>query len=57
MIVDDYKAFVNSLSDEITTGVETTLDVPLLKGEEFIGVLGVGRYNKSHKFTNDDLRY
>ncbi len=56
LILNDYKAFVNSLADEITTGVEATLDVPLLKGDEFIGVLGVARHNKDHKFNNDDMR-
>lgn len=55
LILNDYKAFVNSLDDETTTGIEATLDVPLLKGDEFIGVLGVARHNKQHKFTNDDL--
>jgi diguanylate cyclase (GGDEF)-like protein len=56
LILNDYKAFVNSLPDETTTGVEATLDVPLLKGSEFIGVLGVARHNKLHKFTHDDQR-
>ena len=56
LILNDYKAFVNSLADDVTTGVEATLDVPLLKGSEFIGVLGVARHNKQHKFTHDDQR-
>ncbi|MEP7137265.1 MAG: sensor domain-containing diguanylate cyclase [Chloroflexota bacterium] len=56
LIVNDYKAFVNSLPDKVTTGVEATLDVPLLKGDEFIGVLGVARHSKSNKFTHDDQR-
>jgi diguanylate cyclase (GGDEF)-like protein len=56
LILNDYKAFVNSLPDETTTGVEATLDVPLLKGSEFIGVLGVARHNRQHKFTHDDQR-
>ena len=54
LILNDYRAFVNSLTDEVTTGVEATLDVPLLKGAEFIGVLGVARHNKNHPFTKDD---
>lgn len=56
LILNDYKAFVNSLPAEITTGVEATLGVPLLKGDEFIGVIGVARHNKSQEFTNDDMR-
>ena len=56
LILNDYKAFVNSLSDEITTSVEATLDVPLLRGDEFIGVLGVARHDRNHKFNNDDMR-
>ena len=55
LILNDYKTFVNSLADEITTGVEATLDVPLLKGDEFIGVLGVAQHTKNRKFTNDDM--
>jgi len=56
LIINDYKSFVNSLPDEITSGVEATLDVPLLKGDEFIGVLGVARHDKDHEFTKDDMR-
>jgi diguanylate cyclase (GGDEF)-like protein len=56
LIINDYKAYVNALVDEITTGVETTLDVPLLKGDEFIGVLGVARHDKRLVFTNEDQR-
>jgi diguanylate cyclase (GGDEF)-like protein len=56
LVINDYKAFANSLPDEITTGVEATLDVPLLKGDEFIGVLGVARHDKSRAFTKDDIR-
>jgi len=55
LILNDYKAFVKSLSNEISTGVEATLDVPLLKGEEFIGVLRVARHNQDQKFTQDDM--
>ena len=54
LILNDYKAFVNALPEGITTGVEATLDVPLLKGGELIGVLGVARHEKNHKFTLDD---
>ena len=54
LILNDYKAFVNALPESITTGVEATLDVPLLKGGELIGVLGVARHEKNHKFTLDD---
>lgn len=56
LMLNDYKAFVNSLPDEVTTGVEATLDVPLLRGADFIGVLGVARHARHHKFTEDDLR-
>ncbi len=56
LILNDYKAFVNSLAEDVTTGVEATLDVPLLKGAEFIGVLGVARHNKNQPFTKDDQR-
>jgi diguanylate cyclase (GGDEF)-like protein len=56
LILNDYKAFVNSLSEDLTTGVEATMDVPLLKGDDFIGVLGVARHERNHKFTDDDLR-
>jgi diguanylate cyclase (GGDEF)-like protein len=55
LILNDYKAFVNSLPDKITTGIEATLDVPLLKGNELIGVLGVARHNRNHKFNKDDM--
>jgi diguanylate cyclase (GGDEF)-like protein len=54
LILNDYKAFVNALSDPITTGVEATLDVPLLRSDEFIGVLGVARHARNYKFTLDD---
>ena len=54
LILNDYKAFVNSLPEDITTGVECTLDIPLLKGDEFIGVLGVARHTKNHRFSLDD---
>ena len=54
LILNDYKAFVNALPEDITTGVEATLDVPLLKRGELIGVLGVARHEKNHKFTLDD---
>jgi diguanylate cyclase (GGDEF)-like protein len=56
LILNDYKAFVNSLSEELTSGVEATMDVPLLRGDDFNGVLGVARHEKNKKFTNDDLR-
>jgi diguanylate cyclase (GGDEF)-like protein len=56
LVLNDYKAFVNALPDEITTGVEATLDVPLLKGDEFIGVLGVGHHIKNRHFTDSDVR-
>jgi diguanylate cyclase (GGDEF)-like protein len=56
LILNDYKAFVNSLSDEVTTGVEATMDVPLLRGSDFVGVLGVARHERSRRFTEDDLR-
>ncbi|NWG34779.1 MAG: GGDEF domain-containing protein [Chloroflexi bacterium] len=54
LILNDYKAFVNALPDHITTGVEATLDVPLLKGDELIGVLGLAHHDKHKKFTADD---
>lgn len=54
LILNDYKAFVNALPDDITTGIESTLDVPLLRGGEFIGVLGVAHHEKNRKFTLDD---
>jgi len=54
LILNDYKAFVNTLPESIKTDVEATLDVPLLKGDELIGVLGVVRREKKHKFTLDD---
>ena len=56
LILNNYKAFVNALPEEITTGVEAILDVPLLKGDEFIGVLGVAQHVKGRDFTNDDMR-
>lgn len=56
LILNDYKAFVNSLADQVTTGVESTMDVPLLKGDELIGVLGVARHEKWSQFTENDLR-
>lgn len=56
LILNNYKAFVNSLAEEVTTGVEATMDVPLLKGDDFIGVLGVARHERNHAFTEDDLR-
>lgn len=56
LILNDYKAFVNSMPDKIASGVEATMDVPLLKGGELIGVLGVARHNKNRKFTEDDQR-
>ena len=56
LILNDYKAFVNSLSDEITSGVEATMDVPLLRGNDFVGVLGVARHDRSQKFTDEDLQ-
>lgn len=55
LILNDYKAFVNSLSDDITGGVESTMDVPILKGTELIGVLGVARHEKKSRFSEDDL--
>jgi len=54
LILNDYKAFVNALPDDITKGIESTLDVPLLRGGEFIGVLGVARHEKNRKFTQDE---
>lgn len=54
LILNDYKAFVNALPDEITTGIEATLDVPLLKGGELVGVLGLAHHAKNRKFTSDD---
>jgi len=54
LILNNYKAFVNALPDDVTTGVEATLDVPLLKGDELIGVLGVAHHEKNRKFTLDD---
>lgn len=54
LILNDYKAFVNALPDEITTGIEAALDVPLLKGGELIGVLGLAHHAKNRKFTLDD---
>ena len=56
LILNDYKAFVNSLADDVTSGVESTMDIPLLKGNELIGVLGIARHDRRQKFTEDDLR-
>ena len=55
LILNDYKDFVNALEERFTTGVEATMDVPLLRGDEFIGVLGVARHDRHRKFTNADL--
>jgi len=54
LILNDYKSLVNTLPEGIKPDVEATLDVPLLKGDELIGVLGVARRKKNHKFTLDD---
>jgi len=56
LILNDYKAFANSLPDAITSGVAATLNVPLLKGDKLIGVLGVAQHNKTREFTKDDMR-
>ena len=56
LILNDYKAFVNSLADDVTSGVESTMDIPLLKGNDLISVLGVARHDKRQNFTEDDLR-
>jgi len=49
LIINDYKAY------EVATGIESIMDVPLIKGREFIGVLRVGCHTKNHHFTQDDL--
>lgn len=54
LMLNDYKAFVHALPEEVTTGVEATLDVPLLKGGEFIGVLGLAHHARHRKFSLDD---
>ncbi len=53
-IINDYKSWVNAMPIDITTGIETVLDTPLLKGAELIGILGVGRYSKNQKYNEDD---
>jgi len=54
LILNNYKSFVNALPDDITSGIEATLDVPLLQGNEFVGVLGVARHTRNREFTLDD---
>ncbi|MFT3890117.1 MAG: sensor domain-containing diguanylate cyclase [Anaerolineales bacterium] len=56
LIINDYKSFTDALSEEFTSGVEATMDVPLLRGDDFNGVLGVARHAKNQEFTDDDLR-
>jgi diguanylate cyclase (GGDEF)-like protein len=53
-IINDYKYWVNAMSDSVTAGVEAVVDVPLLKGTELIGVLGVGRQHRAYPFTEED---
>ena len=55
LIINTYKSSSNALPHEVAEGVEAVMDVPLLKGEECIGVLGVSSRVKSHRFTTDDL--
>ena len=55
LIINDYRSVLGSTTDESVTGIETLMGVPLLKGDEFIGVLGISRYRKNHKFTQSDL--
>ena len=55
LIMNDYRAVVDSTTGESTTSIEALMGVPLLKGDEFIGVLGISRYRKNHKFTQSDL--
>jgi diguanylate cyclase (GGDEF)-like protein len=53
-ITNDYKYWVNAMPDSIASGVEAVVDVPLLKGDELIGVLGVGRQHRGYPFTEED---
>ena len=55
LIINDYRVTVSPTKDESAVGIEALMGVPLLKGDEFIGVLGISRYRKNHKFTQSDL--
>lgn len=56
LILNDYLSFQRAMPASITTGLNATLDVPLLRGRELIGVLGVGHHQPAPKFTRDDER-
>ncbi len=53
-ITNDYMDWVNAMPDSIAAGVEAVVDVPLLKGDELIGVIGVGRQHRGYPFVEED---
>jgi diguanylate cyclase (GGDEF)-like protein len=54
-IINNYKEWAHALPEQISFGVEMVADVPLLKDNELMGVLGVGRQQKTESFTEEDL--
>lgn len=54
IIVNNYLSWYNAMPDSVASGLEAGVVVPLLKGAELIGVLGVGRQHRGHPFTEED---
>ncbi|MCJ7433058.1 MAG: sensor domain-containing diguanylate cyclase [Anaerolineales bacterium] len=54
IIVNNYPSWDNAMPDSVASGLEAGVVVPLLKGVELIGVLGVGRQHRGYPFTEED---
>jgi len=54
LLLNDYCAWPGALDATVTDGITATLDVPLLHGEQLVGVLGVRNRTTVRPFTDDD---
>ena len=54
LLLNDYRTWPGALDATVTNGITASLDVPLLHGEQLVGVLGVRNRANVRPFTNDD---
>ncbi len=56
MVLDDYPSWPGHLPRMETIFPHAMVQVPMLAGNELLGVLGVGDVNPSRKYTDEDVR-